>query len=299
MRWPFFPVCALSAALAAPQAASAQVSDEAGYRALIDNGIREFAGGNYPEALASFLQAQQIRPGARVLRGIAKTRFELRQYSACIDAIDAALQTAYDPMTPEMRGEMAALRQRALGYVGQITLRVSPANARVVMDGQTLPSSLYGVPFRADIGRHTFEVSAEGFSTANRSVDVQAGGDTQLVVVALVAGQSNPLFVGSLVTGILSVGGVVGSALWWIDRSAEADRCQEAFDNGARCANADALGQERNLSLGVLIGTSALAVASGIALGVSLRGRPTGTPPLSALCVPSPGGGACAGVLRW
>lgn len=287
----------LAASLLASAPAAAQTVDDPNYRAYVDNGVREFSGGNFQEALASFLRAYQIRPTARVLRGIAKVRFELRQYSACLDAVDAALANGDDPLTPDLRAEMDNLRARALGYVGNMTLRVSPENAEVTIDGQPVSPASRGVPFRVDIGRHDVEVSAAGFSTARRTVDVLAGGDMQLVVVALTTSRTNPLFVGSLIAGIAAAGGAVGASIWLVDRIDATGRCQEAFDRGANCANADALASERDIALWTLIGSSAVLVGSAIAFGLSLRdGEPA---PAAIACAPIPGGGGCAGVVRW
>lgn len=287
----------VAATLLASAPVGAQTADDATYRAYVDNGVREFSGNNFQEALASFLRAYQIRPTARVLRGIAKVRFELRQYSACADAADAALANGDDPLTPEMRAEMDGLRARALGYVGNMTLRVSPENAEVTLDGQPVAPAVRGVPFRVDIGRHEVEVSASGFSTARRTVDVLAGGDMQLVVVALTTSRTNPLFVASLVAGIAAAGGVIGASVWFVDRNDATGRCQEAFDRGANCANADALASERDIAMWTLIGSSAVLVGSAIAFGLSLRGD--GPAPAAIACAPTPGGGGCAGVVRW
>jgi hypothetical protein len=287
----------LAATLLASARAHAQTADASGYRALVDNGVSEFAGGNYQEALASFLRAYQVRPTARVLRGIAKVRFELRQYSACLDSIDAALAAGDDPLTSEMRAEMDALRSRTLGYVGTMTVRVSPDGAEVTLDGQPLSRALRGVPFRVDIGHHEVDVSASGYSTSRRAVDVLAGGDTQLVVVGLTASRTNPLFVTSLVVGIAAAAGAVGSSIWLVNRLDAVDRCQTAIDRGANCANADALHGERDIAMWTLIGSSALFVGSAVAFGLSLRSREQA--PAALACAPIPGGGLCTGGIRW
>lgn len=287
----------LAGVLSAAPFAYAQAGGE--YRADVENGIREYGSGNYQEALASFLRAYQVRPTARVLRGIAKVRFELRQYNACLDAIEAAMLSEDDPLTPEMRAEMGELRGRAQGYVGNLTIRVSPDNATVTLDGQPLPGRMHGVPLRVDIGRHEIEVTANGYNESRRVVIVQAGGDTQLVVVGLTANRTNPLLIGGLVVGIAGVGAAVGSAIWLVNRLDATARCQEAFDRGANCRNADALASERDIALGALIGGSALAIGGAIALGLALRVRGESAPSASVACAPTLGGGACAGVVRW
>ncbi|MBL8602538.1 MAG: PEGA domain-containing protein [Myxococcales bacterium] len=282
---------------AAPSTVRAQTVDEAAYRAFIDNGIREYSNGSYAEALASFSRAYQLRPGARVLRGIAKTRFELRQYSACLDSIDAALSANEDPLTPEMRAELEALRARAADYVGAVTLRVTPAEARVTLDGQPLSDALRDVPFRADIGRHTFDISAEGYTAEHRTVEVTSGRDTQLVEVALLHGRSSARLVASLVVGLVGLGGGVASALWLIDRGAESDRCQEALDRGGRCSSAESIAEERNLALGSLIGAGALFAAGAVGVAVSLRGPRLTTPTTASVsCGPTLRGLACGGI---
>lgn len=76
------------------------------------------------------------RPGhARTLRGLGLADFELRDYVACVQHLDAALRSNVRPLEHELRTETEALRARAAGFVGRLTLRAQPEASRLLVDG--------------------------------------------------------------------------------------------------------------------------------------------------------------------
>lgn len=199
-----------------------------------------------------------------------------------------------------MIDELQQLRARVSGYVGAVSFQITPWNATVTLDGREVPPERRTQPVRVDVGSHEVVVSATGYQSARRTLEVTSGGRSDVVVVTLLAGGASPLPWIGVALGVLGAGGVVASALWMVDRTDAVDRCQTAFDQGARCANADALASERDLALGALIGSGVVAVAGAITFGLTIRGASsTPSPRASVGCLPTVGGGFCAGALRW
>ena len=102
---------------------------EAEYRRYVEEGLREFNAANYEEALALFDKAYAVKPTARVLRGIGKVQFELKQYAKAVGTLDAALASTADPLADTLREEVTSLRERALRFTGVVKAKVVPATA--------------------------------------------------------------------------------------------------------------------------------------------------------------------------
>jgi tetratricopeptide (TPR) repeat protein len=270
--------------LGAPAARAQEGSDDA-YRALIRDAVDEYAAGRYQEALALFEQAHALAPSARVLRGIAKSQFELRRYARALATLDGALARPEAELPPELRDELRALRERTQKYVGTLRVSVTPASAQVEVDGAPLPVDARDA-HPLDVGHHEVQASARGHEPARRAFDVRGGAvarvdivlvsrpaagaapATTVVVAAPPAEASRaPLYVGTAV-GIVGLGGVVASIVWFADREAAVDRCASAAGDGARCDAPDAIARERDAAAWAIAGSAAVAVGAGVAIGV-------------------------------
>jgi hypothetical protein len=316
------PMAALVAACVvalAPQARAqtppygfAPAAPDAAYRDVIRDALHEFDAGNYTEALALFRRAQAIRPGARVMRGVGMVLFELRRYTESLEAIEAALTTPVDPLTPTQRADAESLRARATRYVGNVTISVSPPGApvQVSVDGRPLAPEQRGAALRVNVGEHTIEAAATGFAPQRRAVDVQGGG-TVVVPIQLVAGGGvvivgepprTAIYVTSAVFGV-AIAGTIGASAWYANRTYEVGRCIDAINQRGDCANAPLLATQRDLSIGTLVVTSLAVAASGAALvGLIVRARNDRAPepPRQAFaCSPTVGGAACGVTVRW
>jgi hypothetical protein len=291
----------------APPAAEPS-QEEVRFRALIRDAVTEYEAGNNGEALSLFQQAYALRPTARVLRGIAKARFELRMYAATIDAIDRALVVAIDPLPETLRDEMVALRERASRFTGTLTIEVEPAAATVLLDGKPLE----GTTQVLDAGNHVVEASAHGRRTVRRVVEVAGAGTATIRLVldrlpppsatvvvhqTVVEEDATPLYVvGAL--GLAAAGGVVASALWLVDRNGAVDQCNQAADAGAFCDNADQIVVERDAAIGVIASTAALCAGAAVAFGVLAAGD-GGEEPAEIGCGAGADGVACSVGWRW
>lgn len=312
---------ALAIAVVVGAAAPARAQDEAQYRQHVREALEEFEAGNFQEALTLFQQAYAIRPTARVLRGIAKVRFELRQYVECVEAAEAAMASQNDALTPEMQHEMTELRDRALRFVGTLVVRVDPPGATVLLDGRQVPPAQIGTPIRVAMGSHTVEATAAERQDAHRTVDVQ-GGQTAEVALTLeaiaapvrevIVQQAAPppppppphqdiglMVAGFVLEGIGAAALGVGIA-WLVDRQGAVDRCQLAWVTDAVCRNEGTVVGERDLSI-IPLAAGGAVLATGVILTIvhftSSGGGDEAQP--TALCVPTGDGVMCAGGARW
>ena len=114
----------------------AQTASEA-YEGLVTRAVAEFEARNFAEARALFLQAHELRPTARTLRGIGVTEFELRNYVDSVARLEEALASKVRPLEGELRAQTEASLERARAFVGRIDVKVTPkdASVRVLVDG--------------------------------------------------------------------------------------------------------------------------------------------------------------------
>jgi hypothetical protein len=261
------------ALLLLPVVASAQDASE--YERLVDEAVSEFDAGHFDEALSAFEQAYKVKPSARALRGVAKALFELRLYSRCIGVIDRALASDVDPLTDSLRADLESLKARALRFVGELAVDIAPAGATILLDSAPIDRN---APL--EVGPHTLDASAPGFESQHRKVEIHGGEVTRLslrlepIRVASppprAEGRSVPLAFG-IGAVVASTVAVVGSSIWFVDRGDAVGRCDDAAGAGARCANADSIVFQRDISTWTLSLSSAALVASAVALFVVLR----------------------------
>lgn len=173
-----FSVCtAFALQLQSPRARA----EPDGYRVAIDEAISEFAAHRFEEARSLFLRAHGIFPNARTLRGLGLADFELRDYVACVQHLDAALRSDARPLEQELRAETEALRARAAGFVGRLTLRPTPEASRLLVDG--VQADWPVAPLLLSLGTHTLELFAAGYEPERRSLLMAGGEERTLDVV--------------------------------------------------------------------------------------------------------------------
>jgi hypothetical protein len=251
------------------------------YDRLVDEALAEFDAGHYEEALSAFEQAYKEKPSARALRGVAKALFELRSYVRCVATIDRALASDVDPLPENLRADLASLKERALRFVGETSVEVTPENATVLLDGQPIaPRTTHVI----DVGVHTIDASAPGHDPQTRRIDVH-GRETTRVSIALepIRAARPPLqvtptenrtvpLVLSVGAIVLSTGALVGSSIWLVDRADAVDHCNDAAASGARCANEGSIAFQQNAATGTVVLSGGALIASAVALWFVLRG---------------------------
>jgi tetratricopeptide (TPR) repeat protein len=162
-------------ARSAPVAAQADPSSQAQqYRSVIEEALQEFERGNWDEAAALFARAHAISPSARTLRGMGLAAFEARHYADAIEHISAALQDERRKLPPEQRSELQKTLARAQGFVGRLSLQVTPEQAEVQINGRSARPDRDGVVL-VDPGVIEVSAAADAYVSASRRVEVGAG----------------------------------------------------------------------------------------------------------------------------
>jgi tetratricopeptide (TPR) repeat protein len=172
-------------ALAEPTAPQAEAADEgtpAGYAEAIDEGLAEYARGNYVEARVHFQQAHELAPSARTLRALGNADFELRNYGDAVLHLDAALRSDMRPLDAPLRAATERLLERARAYVGEVHVQLDPDSATVSVDG-VLVARGPRAALALMVGEHVLEFAAHGRMPVRRSVHVRAGEKVALEVV--------------------------------------------------------------------------------------------------------------------
>lgn len=273
--------------LAAMSPAIAVAQEPSTYERLVDEAVSEFEAGHYEEALSAFEQAYKEKASARALRGVAKSLFELRSYARCVTTIERALASDVDPLPENLRADLESLRERALRFVGEASIDVTPTHATLRLDGQGVAA---GTARALDVGTHTVEASAPDHHPQTRRFEIH-GRETTKVTITLepvrlapppqpVASTDNRtvplvLSIGALV---LSTGAMVGSSIWFVDRADAVDRCNDAAAAGAHCANEGSIAFQQNAATGTVVLSAGAFAISAVALWFVLRGDKR-TPP--------------------
>jgi tetratricopeptide (TPR) repeat protein len=155
----------------------------ASYESIIDEGVREFDAGNYPEAHSLFEQAHALQPNARTLRALGFCAFELKHYVESAGDLEAALVDTRNPLTAEQRSEAATTLSRALRYIGELLLETQPRDAQVVIDGRAVSERR----FKLDAGEHNVVASEPGYQSRDLTLTIVGAQQlhAQLVLPAL------------------------------------------------------------------------------------------------------------------
>jgi hypothetical protein len=183
--WSFWAawLCACAWLLAPSALADEAVSEPAEYRAVVEDALREYAAQHFEEARSLFYRANALFPNARTHRGLGMTQFELRNYGECIRELEAALASPVRPLTAPIRQETEALLERARSFVARITLRTTPPDARLQVDGAPVERR-EGEPLLLSVGERALELSAFGYLPMKRAFSVR-GGEVQTITLAL------------------------------------------------------------------------------------------------------------------
>ena len=174
---------ALSLALsviAAPGTAWAQADP---YKQHWEHGLQFFADKNYPGARAEFQAAYDAKPNATALFNIAVCDKELFRYPQAIAALEKLLAVHGETMpADDKKAATDAIRDlRAL--LGSVSISVAPPVAKVTVDGDEVAIA---EPVMLSPGKRTIVARADGYATAEQTVDVVSGG-AKAVSFALVA----------------------------------------------------------------------------------------------------------------
>jgi len=154
-----------------------------GYDEASSRGVRAFSAARYIEARGYFQDAHRIWPTARSLRALGHCEYELRNYVVAIELLEQALASSERPLRAEQRAESEELLQRARGYIANFKITTIPERSDVTIDGITIARTRVGLLL--PVGLHFVEVSARGFQTRRRELEIQGGVDQEILVELL------------------------------------------------------------------------------------------------------------------
>lgn len=167
------------------RAVAAQVTERdvepGGYRELVDEALREYAAGNYEEARSLFARAHEVFPNARTHRGLGMAEFELRNYEASIEHLEAALHATVRPLEDKLRLDTERLLARARNFVSRLTIETKPTATALLVDGSPVTNA-YGAPLLLRVGDHVIEAQAHGYLSEKRRISAK-GGDVQTLTI--------------------------------------------------------------------------------------------------------------------
>lgn len=314
-----FAVCcalllvARSGAIAAESSSASEAKEDPAYRAAIKDALAEYSARHFEEARILFRRAHELDPNARTLRGIGMASFELRDYVAAVHALSAALVDPRKPLTPEQRTHAQGLLERSRLFVDIYSLKVTPSDARVLIDGRAPDYEPDGTVLLG-FGSHNLEVSKPGFVLRTFSVNVRGGERKDLSMTlerkaqlptrpALadssdLARKSAPVFpeprsrsatpwlIGAGVAAVAAV----GSAGWLIDRNSELSKTppQDYYYK-----NKSTVELERNLAVAGTAVAGAAAVTLALVGVLGSSSSPKATAQVSLSCTPTLGGVVC------
>lgn len=161
-------------------------ADERDYNAVVADAMHEFDAGRFEEARALFVRAHALRPGARTLRGLGFTDFELRHYVAADRALRASLGDTRNQLKPAQRKDVEELLVRIRELVGRYRIVCDPASATLSVDNAPATVDPDGT-LLLEVGEHTLVASAPMRDAWTRRIDVLGGEQTTLQITLALA----------------------------------------------------------------------------------------------------------------
>jgi hypothetical protein len=187
-RWSRFPAVWLFfvlAGLARTTPAAAQAQDEAGARALFNDGRQLAKAGRYEQACPKFEAARRLFASSGLLLNLADCHEHLnRTASAWTEFGDAAVAAA-NAARPKDEAE-AKRRQGALeGRLSRLAIRVQDATADQVVkrDGAPIDRAAWDSPIPVDPGTHVIATEARAHLSWSTTVEVKEPSKTVTVDV--------------------------------------------------------------------------------------------------------------------
>ncbi len=264
------------------------------YHDTLRDALAEYDAHHFEEARILFRRAHDLNPNARTLRSIGMASFELRDYVAAVRALSASLVDVRKPLNPEQRAHAQGLLERSRMFVSVYTLKISPADAQVLIDGRAPEYEADGT-LLLGFGSHNLEVRKSGFVLRTFSVNARGGERKDLAMTlerkqpdqvqgaktAPAEGSAEAMRIGAKTVGpppagwhpgsvwLLAAGGTalaaLGAGAWWLDRSNEYSKCTGEPPLGYNpCDNKNTIQSQRNLALGATLAAGAAAVTMAV-----------------------------------
>ncbi len=153
--------------------------------------LAAYDAGRWDEARRLFERAHGLDPTARTLRTIGMAAFNQGDFIGALQNLEASLVDPRKPLTDEQRRHVRGLIERANHHVGRYRLRLRPPGASLLVDDKS-PTLVGQDELLLLPGRHELRVSAPGYPTRTRTLDVQAQDRAPLELSLLPSGAATP-----------------------------------------------------------------------------------------------------------
>jgi len=175
-------VLAVSGAVAPSMASAQSDADRERARSEFDRGVTLFAAENFQGALEAFQEAFRLRPHPTVRVNMANCYDRLNKPIEAIFHFERYLSESGRGAPAAQRRDVDEALRRLRARVGQLTLRVLPDGATVVIDDGDSRRTPILEPIRLTAGTHRLETRLAGFRLDRRTVEVPGGGEVDVQV---------------------------------------------------------------------------------------------------------------------
>jgi hypothetical protein len=135
-------------------------------------GLELYREGNFHAALAEFRAANEAAPSTRIQYNLGQTFFQLKAYAEALNAFEAFLSEGRAKIPEDqlkaVEADIALLRQR----VHELSIVVTPANLKVQLTVDDEERTLVSGSIRVSAGRRKLTVTATGYQTETRLLDL-------------------------------------------------------------------------------------------------------------------------------
>lgn len=175
--------------LQVPGLATGQGESEASDR--FDKGVSLFKAGDYGGALVEFQAAYEASPHFLVRYNVGMTLFKLHRYVEAEAELSAYLAEGGDQVPKKKKKKVQSQLVEIMSYIGSLSLSCNVEGARVHVDGEFAATLPITQPLRLDVGEHSLEVRAEGYTTHSEKVSVPGGKQVELLVELVPLGEGH------------------------------------------------------------------------------------------------------------
>jgi hypothetical protein len=141
-------------------------------RAAFDQARALFEHGDYATAHAKFREAHELSGDARLVWNMAACSSKLRRYARAIAEAERYLEEGRAVLSAEQRERAAAFLAEVRAFVAEATFVVAPDDARVTLDGESLPGVKGRYTRLLEVGDHELVAERPDFLPLRERVTV-------------------------------------------------------------------------------------------------------------------------------
>lgn len=169
-------ICCYIALISLMGAGAAAAGDEkAEAKERFEKGVSLFKDEDFEAALVEFRAAYNAKPHFAVRYNVGICLFKLHRYTEAALELKAYLEEGGKKVPKGKKKEVRAILKELESLVGTLMVTCPVEGAEVWVDGEYRGKVPFMVPLKLDVGQHRVEVSAEGYETEVKTVDVPGG----------------------------------------------------------------------------------------------------------------------------